>query len=225
MNDKGTMRLVVSALAVCATLVLAGGASSSRGALPDGAAQVAAMLRGLPQHGTELGRPGAPVTLVEFADLQCPYCARWERDVLPAIVRRYVRTGKVRLVFSGMAFVGPDSLKALRTVLAAGLQDRLWNVTTLLYRNQGAENSGWVTDALIRRAGAVVDRLNVARMLAARASPAVDRQLRAAESLAASAGIRATPSLAVGRTGSSLHVLSAIDAAAISAELDALLRG
>ena len=154
-----------------------------------------------------------------------PYCARWEGSVLPDVVRRYVRTGKVRIVFSGMAFVGPDSLKALRTVLAAGLQNRLWNVVALLYRNQGAENSGWFTDSLARRLGASVAGLSVARMLADRTSRAVDTQLGAAEQLAATARINSTPSLAAGRTGSSLHVLNAIAPADVRAELDALLRG
>jgi len=219
------MRLGALVLALAAILALAGGASAHRTTLPAGAAQVAAMLHGIPQHGTALGRSTAPVTLVEFADLQCPYCARWEGSVLPDVVRRYVRTGKVRIVFSGMAFVGPDSLKALRTVLAAGLQNRLWNVVALLYRNQGAENSGWFTDSLARRLGASVAGLSVARMLADRTSRAVDTQLGAAEQLAATARINSTPSLAAGRTGSSLHVLNAIAPADVRAELDALLRG
>lgn len=216
--------LVLAALA--AALALPAGASPSRTALPPGAQAVAAMLRGIPQRGTELGRSAAPVTLVVFADLQCPYCARWERTVLPSVVRTYVRTGRVKVVFAGMSFVGPDSLDALRTALAAGLQNRFWNVMALLYRSQGTENSGWVTDALARRIGNAVDRLNVSRMLAERTSSAVERQLAAAQNLAAAARIRSTPSLAAGRTGSSLRVLGeSLSVPAVSAELDALLRG
>ena len=41
------------------------------------------------------------MTLVEFADLQCPFCKQYATDVLPTVVRDYVRTGKVRLVRDG----------------------------------------------------------------------------------------------------------------------------
>ena len=79
----------------------------------------ATLLGGIPQHGTTLGNASAPVTLVEFADPQCPYCGLWERNALPDVIDHYVRTGKVRIVFNGLAFVGPDSETALRTALAA----------------------------------------------------------------------------------------------------------
>ena len=84
----------------------------------------AGLLRGIPQQGTALGSPDAPVTLVEYADLQCPYCAQWARDAFPELVRDYVRTGRVRIVFRGLAFLGPDSDAALRAALAAGQQRR-----------------------------------------------------------------------------------------------------
>jgi protein-disulfide isomerase len=48
------------------------------------------MLRGIPQHGPWLGRKDAPLTLVEYVDVQCPYCARFSHDVFPAVVRKYV---------------------------------------------------------------------------------------------------------------------------------------
>jgi protein-disulfide isomerase len=185
------------------------------------------MFRGIPQRGVELGPRTARITLVEFADLQCPYCARWEHHTLPVIVRRYVRTGKVRLVFAGMTFVGPDSEKALRTALAAGLQNRFWNVLELLYLNQGTENSGWVDDSLSRRIGSAVTGLNVKRMLAGRSSAAVDAQLTAAAKLAVEARIQATPSFAAGYTGRSLRVLNVktLDPKPIESILDELLRG
>ena len=56
-----------------------------------------------------LGKPDAPVTMIEFADLQCPYCRAYAIEALPALVDQYVRTGKARFVFSGMHFIGPDS--------------------------------------------------------------------------------------------------------------------
>ncbi len=107
------------------------------------------MLAGIPQQGAVLGDPKAPVTLVEYADFQCPYCAQWSHGAFPTLVERYVRPGNVRIVFRGLAFLGPDSDRALRTAVAAGRENRLWNVVEALYHRQGHENSGWVTESLL----------------------------------------------------------------------------
>src|SRR4051812_16345162 len=58
---------------------------------------VTTILRGIPQKGMSLGDPNAPLVLVEFADLQCPYCKQFAATSWPNIVQRYVRTGKVRM--------------------------------------------------------------------------------------------------------------------------------
>jgi protein-disulfide isomerase len=183
-----------------------------------------ALLRGIPQAGAVLGRPDAPVTLVEYADLQCPWCAAWARDAFPAIVERYVRTGRVRIVFRGLAFLGPDSDKALRAALAAGEQDRLWDVVHGLYSSQGAENSGWVSDVLLRglAAGAGLDP---ERMLAGTTSPRVEREIADSVAAAERAGVPGTPFFEAGPTGGRLEPLqvSSLDAAAFTAELDRLL--
>ena len=64
-------------------------------------------LLGIPQAGVVLGDPNAPVTLVEWADLQCPFCREWSTAAFPALVHDYVRTGKLQIVFRGLAFLGP----------------------------------------------------------------------------------------------------------------------
>jgi protein-disulfide isomerase len=165
------------------------------------------------------------VTLVEFADLQCPFCAEWSRDALPELVRDYVRPGKVRIVFRGLTFIGPDSEEALRFALAAGEQGKLWNVVDLLYENQGGENEGWVTDDLLTAVGRAVPGLDVERAFAEQSGTRVDAELEAAEAAAAENGIRGTPSFAVGRTGGALRVveLDSLDAHALRPDLDALL--
>src|SRR5439155_270723 len=97
-----------------------------------GEAATQKLFRGIPQKLNVLGNLKAPVTMVEFADLQCPYCRDFAVQALPDIVRRYVRPGKVKLVFSGLAILGSDSERALRATYAAGLQGRLWNYLDLL---------------------------------------------------------------------------------------------
>ena len=216
---------VVAGALIAALALGGGGGNQQAAAAPTGVSRVAAMLRGIPQHGVALGSPAAPVTLVEFADPQCPYCGDWAKISLPTIVRDYVRTGKVRIVFDGMAFVGADSLTALRTALAAGQQNRFWNVIGLLYENQGTENTGWVTDSLLGSIGAAVPGLDTRRMLAERDSDAVDRALANATSLAQRAGVSSTPSFAVGRTGGRMQIVQpqTLEPSGLTPSLDAAL--
>ncbi|MGZ8703031.1 MAG: DsbA family protein [Gaiellaceae bacterium] len=182
-----------------------------------------ALFRGIPQDGISLGSPQAPVTLVEYADIQCTYCAQWSRDAFPTIVEEYVRAGRVRVVFRGLAFVGLQSEKALRATLAAGEQDRLWDVLHGLFVRQGAENAGWVSDSLLRSFGGT--GLDAELMLASTESPWVERQLTEARQAAQRAGIPGTPSFQAGRTGGALAPLrvNALDADTFVRELDRLL--
>jgi len=213
--------------ALAAALALStGGTPKPAAAAPVGAARVAAMLRGLDQNGTALGSRTAPVTLVEFADPQCPACGMWARNALPVIVRDYVRPGKVQIVFSGMHFVGPESETALRAALAAGAQHRFWNVVELLYENQGAENTGWVSDTLLHSIGDAVPGLSTSRMLAGLQSSNVTNLLAQGDALAQQAGISSTPSFAVGKTGGTLRVvpITSLSAGGITPQLDAALK-
>jgi len=165
------------------------------------------------------------VTLVEFADVQCPYCAAWASSSLAPLVRDYVRTGKVRIVFAGLSFIGPDSERGMRFALAAGRQDKLWDTIHLLYASQGAENSGWVSNALLREIGEAIPGLDTERALREASSPKVDRQLSEAQALAARLGVRGTPSFAAGRTGEALSPIAirSLDANALHPALDSLL--
>ena len=185
----------------------------------------ATLLQGVPQSGSTLGRPGAPVTLVEFADLQCPYCAQWSGQTFAEIVRDYVRPGKVRIVFAGLAFIGPDSDRALRFAAAAGRQGKLWQVVDLLYANQGGENSGWANEELLRSVGAAVPDLRVEQALGETSSPAVDRQLAAARDLSTRLGVRGTPAFAATRTGAPLAAIrvTSLGADGLRPTLDRLL--
>lgn len=200
------------ALVVAGALIgisLAGSGSSSHGPRTvAGAAATDALFRGIPQHGNVLGDPRAPATLVEFAEPQCPICGAWARETLPTVVRDYVRTGRLRLVFRGISFIRPtaDSDRALRVLAAAGLQGREFQLLDLLYRNQDAEGSGWITDGLMRSLGGAVAGLDVERMMADRSSDATNARIEAAASAAAQVmGSRLrTPTFLAGRSDGAL---------------------
>jgi protein-disulfide isomerase len=194
--------LVAAALAAVLIVVSVTGASDETTAGPiHGDTATEALLKGIPQRGNVLGSPGAPVTIVEYADYQCPYCAQWATDVFPAIVDKYVRPGKVRMVFQGVAILGEDSVTALQAAVSAGMQDKQWNVGELLYHNQGAENSGWVTDDLLRDIGASVPGLDVDAMMDGRESAEVAGAIGKAQAEAQAAGITGTPSFEITKRG------------------------
>jgi protein-disulfide isomerase len=162
MDSKKEVFLVVlaSAAVVAGTLVpvaLLGGGGNDVGGPPSsesataapanvGVSEARSLFAGIPQSGAVLGAARAPVTLVEYGDPQCPYCAQWTLDALPTIVHDYVRNGRVRIEFRPLAFIGPESQNGVGALLAAGMRGRMWQAMHVLYANQGAENSGWIND-------------------------------------------------------------------------------
>jgi protein-disulfide isomerase len=191
--------IVAAALALGGALVATSAFSStdsSSGTREEGPVvggeRVAALLQGIPQHGAVLGSPRAPVTLVEYADIQCPYCAEWAREAFPVLVRDYVRPGRLRIEFRGLRFIGADSERGLRAAIVAGRRGRLWNVVDLLFLNQGTEGSGWVTDDLLgeiaRAAG-----LDAQLLLGELDGPALEDAMQESELAAQQAGVRGTP--------------------------------
>jgi protein-disulfide isomerase len=175
---------------------------------------VNAMLSGIPQKGIELGSPKAKLTMVEFADPQCPACGDFSRTTLPAIIQDYVRTGKLRIEYQGQSFVdsfvanGPkDSERMLRLAQAAGLQNKLWNVVELEYENQGTENTGYATDSLLRGIVNSVPGLDASKVFATWNTSAVVPKMDAAKALADQAFKELeTPSFLLGSTGSKTTV-------------------
>ena len=202
-----------------ATVVLVGaialGSSGGRtaAATPSRTASVNALLAGIPQHGATLGRADAPLTLVEFADLKCPVCRQYSADVLPTLITRYVRAGKLKIVYRPQHFVGEqlnpgDSLAAARFAEAAGRQNRLWNFTELFYAGQQDESTRYVTDAYLRKLAGGAPGLDTARAFADRSSPAVTRALRQSSSAFSANGFTGTPSFLVGPTNGQLQPLA-----------------
>jgi protein-disulfide isomerase len=183
-------------LAVLVVVVVTAPPKSSGGG--GGTPAVLSELDGIPQSGIALGSPDAPVTLVEFADLQCPFCAEYERNVLPELLERYVKTGQLRLELRLLRFLGPDSDRLARVAAAASTQDRMWQLVALAYERQGAENSGYATEDFIERL------TTDAGLRDLDAGAAAEKQVRRSEQIARSAGIDSTPSFLIGPTGGAL---------------------
>lgn len=208
-KDRRPSRNVLIALAaagVAAVALIAGSllltrgndsSSSSTGSSTTSASQIA-FLDGIAQNGRVLGDPKANVQMIQYEDLQCPICKDYTDASFQTIVDEYVRPGKVKIEFNGLAFIGPDSVKALRLALAAGKQNKLWQVVELLYKDQGAENSGWVTDSLVDQILASVAGLDAAKVKADAQSADVAKQIAAIQALANARQVQGTPSFFIG---------------------------
>ena len=210
MFQLGGALVAAAAIVVVAIVISSGGSSKGGSSKGDaaGAQQAAQLLNGIPQQSTTLGNPKAPVTLEEFADLQCPFCRDYTINVFPSLVAKYVRTGKVKMVFQNYAFIGPDSLTAARAAEAAGKQNKLWNFIDVFYNNQGTENTDYVTDAFLTKIakGAGVD---AQKMLADRQDPKIDQAIALAQQQAQQAGVNSTPTFLLKKPGAPTQKLSA----------------
>jgi protein-disulfide isomerase len=230
------LRALLGVLAVAAAVVAVAvavssgngaGVSAASGGRVTGVSMSRNLFAGIPQRGIALGNPRAPIRLVEFADLQCPYCDEYTLQALPGLVRDYVRTGEVQMTFENLSFIGPDSVAAGRVAAAAAQQGKLWNFVDLLYLNQGQENSGYVTSGYVRALLGAVPGLNVEEALRASETPATNAPLIDANRVATQYGVSATPSFLIGRTGGPLRHFqpTSLTAAPFRAQIDSLLGG
>lgn len=186
------MATVASLVLVAGAVVLSGGRGEPRASTAS-SAPPSRLFAGLPQEGIALGSAGAPATLVEFADLQCPFCGVYGRDVLPTVVDRYVRPGKLRLELQVLTFVGEDSLRAGRMAAAAAGQNRLWSFADAFYRDQGEENTGYVTDAFLQSTANAAG-LDYAKAQEQQDGAAAQQVLDEAQAEAGRLGVQSTPS-------------------------------
>jgi protein-disulfide isomerase len=187
-------------VAIVLGVVLSGGSSSSSSTsaaqLPD-ATDVAQQFAGIPQHGNVLGKPSAPVTVIEYIDLQCPFCRQFETEAMPTILQRYVRPGKAKIESRVISILGPDSQTGRDAALAAAKQNKMFNFMQLLYDNQGTENTGWLNDGIVRSAAASIPGLDTGKLLSDRGSSSVSDQEQTIDSQATAQNVSQTPTLYV----------------------------
>jgi protein-disulfide isomerase len=203
--------LLGAALVVVIVAVLISSHDASEATKPRTPAvrDVTSILRGIPQQGLTLGDPKAPILLVEFADLQCPYCRQFAATSWPDIVRRYIRTGKVRMELRLINVLGDDSVKANKAVMAAALQNRMWDASMRFYDVQGQEDTGYVTDPFLRGVLGGVHGLDLARAMRDRSSAQVHDKLAAVHTMQSRYAVTSTPTLLVGTDANDLSLVSA----------------
>ena len=186
------LRLLGAAAALAVVVVAAAIVISQSGAEDE--QEAAPRVERLAQDGVWLGDPDAPATLIEFADLQCPFCAEYSTEELPSVIEDYVRPGRLRLELRLLAFLGPDSVRSRQVAHAAALQDRMWDYTDRFFRNQGPENSGYATDAFLQRLARQTPGLDVDRLSEDFGNEEAEALTRQAERMARRLQVDGTPS-------------------------------
>lgn len=201
--------LFAAVLVVVLVVVFSGGKDSdSSGIGGDDSAEVAgveetrALFNGIEQRGLTLGDPDAPVTLIEFVDVQCPFCRDSFDRELPTIVDELVRTGevKVRLAPLALQMMGEDSVAGRAVILRLADEGKAWDFTNLFYLNQGTEGTGYVTDEYLRK---LVTAAGADPALASPRTPDAEDEetIEELEQLASDLNVSGTPSYAIGRSG------------------------
>lgn len=147
-------------------------------------------------EGRVLGDENAPVTLVEYADFQCPVCKRAQTSVLSQIEQEYVTQGLVKIEFRMFPFLGQESFNAAQAAEAARDQGKFWEYHDALFNAQGRENSGAFTYANLVEIARDVG-LDVPLFEQTLASNVHLDAVRAEADAAMAAGINSTPTFFV----------------------------
>ena len=141
-----------------------------------------------------LGSSEARVMIIEFTDLQGPYCARFANTTWPRLRQEYVETGKVRFATRDLPL--PFHAFALPAAIAtrcAGQQGRFWEFREALFRDQAQ----LATDPYAGLAQSL--GLDAAQFADCRRDPAVAHSVQADVALARASNIQSTPTFVIGR--------------------------
>lgn len=150
-------------------------------------------LAGLPV----MGNAKAEITVIEYSDYQCPFCARYFQQTFPDIRKNFVDTGKIRYMFSNFPLdsIHPQAFKAHEAAACAGDQGKYWEMHTQLFSNQKA-----LLPAQLEKYAANIG-LDVAAYKSCVESSKHAAKVRQEFSFASGLGIEGTPTFVIGRAG------------------------
>ena len=202
MDFQDTNTKVLLLVIVVLTVILIGGAVFIGGQPPAATPTTTVNVSGVKIEGNPfVGLTNAPVTVMEFADYQCPACKQFESNALPQIIKDYVATGKVKIVFKDFAFIGPDSQMASLVARAVWevAPEKFYEWHAAAFKAQAAENSGWAKKetlvALAKTLGIDADKVN---KLMVDNAVSYQTSIDADKTEGVSFGIQGTPSVIIG---------------------------
>jgi protein-disulfide isomerase len=147
-------------------------------------------------EGYSLGRPDAPLTMVEFTDLQCPYCRQFALTAFDEIKKNWIDTGKLRYISRDFPIdvLHPHAMAAARAARCAGEQGKFWEMRLALVRNANLLSADF-----IGRTAADL-KLDAKAFSACAATAKFDAEIQAEMREGAKLGIDGTPTFVIGRT-------------------------
>ena len=102
------------------------------------------------QGSTMLGNPNAKITIVEFGDYQCTFCYKFHDETMKKINQEYIKTANVNFIYKDFPLNGEQSILASEASYCAQKQNKFWEYHDTLYNNWGGENTGWITENVLR---------------------------------------------------------------------------
>lgn len=169
-----------------------------------------------------LGDAKAPVTLFEYADFQCPFCARFNTQTAPQVRDVYVKTGKVNMIYRDFSFLGPESLAAAEAARCAVDQAKFWEYHDAIYNAElkdGQENNGNLNrDLFIKLASQL--GMNVSQFTACVDQKKYEALVLKSIDEAKAYGVGSTPTLFVNKT----MVVGAVPFATLQQTIEAELK-
>jgi protein-disulfide isomerase len=203
----GLVLIVVAFVAVGIAISRGGGSAPPKPGSPQAKRDVAAvqgLLAGIPQSGVRLGSARAPVTVTEFADLECSFCRGFALAAQRQLISHQVRDGRVNLVYRSLCtatctgplghagFAGQQS-----AAYAAGVQNRGWYYIELFYEEQGGEGTSYVTPRYLDGLARQLSGLDYGTWSSDKGLPQLRRQVAADEHVASAQGFGTTPTTVV----------------------------
>jgi protein-disulfide isomerase len=211
-NENCPKNITITLLIIFITLelVITGAALTSTYDLGQVAAQqqtsnsTKLSLSALRQQGVPLmGNPSAHVTLIEFGDFQCPFCDRFAKDTEPQINQTYIQTGRVNMMFVHVTIYGPDSITAAVAAQCVNDQGKFWNLYDILYKNQGAVNSGWANKDNLKKFALQIPGLDMQKLNSCLDSGKYVSLVENDLNFAASLGLQGTPAFIIEKSDGS----------------------
>lgn len=173
-----------------------------------------------------IGKADAPVTIAYWYDYQCPFCQKNEEETMPQIIKNYVDTGKVKIVFKDYQFLGPDSQtlgKYSRAVWEVA-PTKFYQWHKAIFDNQGRENTGWATQSVVTSLTTKVlgagDTAKISALVTSKGDT-YQKEMDADKAEGTAMGISGTPGAIIGKQ----LVSGAQPYAAFQAAIDAALSG
>jgi protein-disulfide isomerase len=146
-------------------------------------------------RGPVMGKPDAPLTLVEFTDLQCPYCNRFTGTTFEQLKAAYIDTGMVRFVSRDFPLdFHPQALPAARASRCAGEQGKYYEMRLALLHNAARLSPATIA------ATAEGLKLDMGAFTPCASSTRFDADIKRDLEVGMKLGIEGTPSFVLGRT-------------------------